>query len=217
MATSAGTQVGRKPSHGTHVHHEPVRTRPQAKRSTKSSAPAKEAKHKGKMDMQAMMEVYKKLATIGKPHKILAKLVGSWTTKTTAWMEPDKPPTEGTGACEQKMLFDGRYLQQVYTGDMMGTPFTGINLVGYDNHTEKYVSTWIDSMSTGIYFFEGAGSADGKTITQECRYDDPVRGPVVWRSVSRIVNNNTMKYEMFITPKRGKEEKMMEMTVSRKR
>jgi len=178
---------------------------------------AKQKKPEGKMDMQAMMEVYKKLAIPGAPHKTLARLAGTWITKTRAWMEPDKPPVEGTGTCEQKTLFDGRYLQQEYTGEMMGSPFTGINVLGYDNCTRKYVSTWIDSMSTGIYYFEGTASADGKTITQESSYDDPVRGPTVWRSVTRIVDDNTLEYEMYLTPKGGKEAKMMEMTVTRKR
>jgi hypothetical protein len=176
-----------------------------------------EKKQEDKMDMQAMMEVYTKLATPGAPHKMLANLAGSWVTKTRAWMDPDKPPMEGTGTCEQKMLLDGRYLQQEYMGEMMGSPFTGINLIGYDNHAKKVVSTWIDSMSTGIYYFEGTASADGKTLTQESSYDDPVRGPMVWRSVTRIVDDNTLEYEMYLTPKGGKEEKMMEMTVTRKR
>ena len=112
-------------------------------------------KQEGKMDMEAMMEVYRKLGTPGEPHKLLARLVGSWTTRTRAWMEPGKPEVQGTGTCQQKMLLDGRYLQQEYTGEMMGSTFTGINIIGYDNHTKKYVSTWIDSMSTGIYYFEG--------------------------------------------------------------
>ncbi|MBI4964534.1 MAG: DUF1579 domain-containing protein [Desulfomonile tiedjei] len=178
---------------------------------------AKKAKKEGEMDMQAMMEVYQKLAIPGKPHKMLAKLVGSWTTKTKGWMEPDKPPMESTGTCKQKMLFGGRYLQQEYASKMMGSPFAGINVIGYDNYTKKYVSIWFDSMSTGIYYFEGTASKDGKTITQTCTYDDPVRGPSVWRSVTKIVDDNTMEYEMFFTSKGGKEEKMMEMTVSRKR
>ena len=178
---------------------------------------ARKQKREGKMDMDAMMKVYQKLATPGAPHKRLASLAGSWTTKTRAWMEPDKPPMEGTGICEQKMLLDGRYLQQEYTGEMMGSMFTGINVIGYDNYTKTYVSTWIDSMSTGIYCFEGTASANGKTITQKTSYNDPVRGPMVWRSVVRIVDSNTLKYEMYLTPKRGKEEKMMEMTVSRKK
>jgi len=131
-------------------------------------------------------------------------------------MEPDKPPMDSTGTCDQKVVLEGHYLQQVYTGDMMGFPFTGINLLGYNNHTGKYESVWLDSMSTAIYYFEGTASADGKTITQECKYDDPVRGPSVWRSVTRIRDGNTLEFEMFITPKGGKEEKMMEMTVSRK-
>jgi hypothetical protein len=131
-------------------------------------------------------------------------------------MEPGKPPVESTGTCEQKMILGGHYLRQEYTGDMMGQPFAGINILGYNNHTKKYESVWLDSMSTVVYFFEGPASKDGKTIMQECRYDDPVRGPSSWRSVTRIIDDNTLEFEMFITPKGGKEEKMMEMTISRK-
>ncbi len=176
----------------------------------------KEKKQEDKMDMQAMMEVYKKLAVPGAPHKLLARMVGSWITKTKSWMEPNKPPMETTGTCEQKMLLDGRFLQQEYTGDMMGSTFTGINLIGYDNHTKKYVSTWIDSMSTGIYVFEGTASGDGKTITQASRYDDPVRGPMIWRSVTKILDDNTLVYEAYGIGKEGNEEKMAEMTLIRK-
>ncbi len=99
---------------------------------------------------------------------------------------------------------------------MMGSPFTGINVIGYDNHTKKYVSIWIDSMSTGIYYFEGTAGSDGKTITQESSYDDPARGPMTWRSVTKLVDGNTVRYEMYLIPKGGKEEKMMEMTLARK-
>jgi hypothetical protein len=178
---------------------------------------AKEKKQEGQMDMQKIMKIYQKVGTPGAPHKRLASLTGSWITKTKTWMEPNKPPEESTGTCKQKMILDGRFLQQEYTGKMMGGTFKGINLIGYENHTKKYLSTWIDSMSTGIYFFEGTASPNGKTITQESRYDDPVRGPMKWRSVSRIVNADTMAYEMYITAKGGKEEKMMEMTLTRKK
>jgi hypothetical protein len=177
-----------------------------------------EITQESRIDMQEMMEVYKKLGTPGAPHMQLAKWAGSWTTRTRAWMGgSEAPPMESTGTCEQKMILDGRYLQQEYTGQMMGNTFTGINLIGYDNHTGSYVSTWIDSMSTGIYYFAGPASADGKTISQECSYDDPVRGPLVWRSVTTIVNDDTLLYEMYIAPVDGKEEKEMEMTVTRRR
>lgn len=174
------------------------------------------AKQEGIKDIQAIMDLYKKVGTPGEPHKLLAKLEGGWITKSRGWMEPDKPPVESVGTSEQKLILGGRYLQQEYVGDMMGETFHGINLLGFNNQTKKYESIWIDSMSTAIYFFEGTASADGKVITQFCSYDDPAKGPSVWRSVTRLKDDNTQEFEMFITPKGGKEEKMMEMTVTRK-
>ena len=70
-------------------------------------------------------------------------------------------------------------------------------------------------MSTGIYFFEGTAGPDGKTITQESRYDDPVQGPMKYRAVTRVVDENTLVFEMYASGKKGKKEKMMEMTYSR--
>jgi hypothetical protein len=173
-------------------------------------------KRNKEIDLEEMMELYDQLTVPGTPHKGLATLTGSWTTRTKAWMDPDKSPMEGTGTCEQKILLEGRYLQQEYAGEMLGHAFTGINVIGCNNHMNKYVSTWIDSMGTGIYYFEGTASADDKIITQESSYDDPVRGPMVWRSAMSIVDDSTVKSAMHLGPKGGKEEKMMEMPLTRK-
>jgi len=178
---------------------------------------SEEKEQEGEMGIQAMMDVYKKVGTPGAPHKLLASLAGSWTAKVKSWCEPSESPMESTGNSDQKMILGGRFLQHEFSGEMMGNPFTGIGFVGYDNHTKKYVSTWMDSMGTAILFFEGTASADGKTITQETRYDDPIKGPMKWRSVTRIVDDNTHVFEMYGTDKGGKEEKMMEITYTRKR
>jgi hypothetical protein len=178
---------------------------------------AKDLKQEGKTDMQAMMEVYTKLGTPGPPHKLLASMAGSWTAKVKSWCEFEKGARESTGTSEQKMVLGGRFLQQEFSGEMMGSPFTGIGITGYDNHTQKYVSTWMDSMGTAILYFEGTGGADGKTITQEARYDDPIKGPMKWRSVTRVVDDNTHVFEMYGIDKSGKEEKMMEITYNRER
>jgi hypothetical protein len=167
-------------------------------------------------EMQKMMEMYAKLATPGEPHKQMASMAGTWTTKTKSWMDPSQPPMESTGTCEQKVLLDGRFLQQDCTGDMMGQKFTGIGLMGYDNFTKKYKATWMDSMGTGIYVFEGTSSADGKTINMTSNWDDPIEGSMKVRTVTKIIDNNTQVFEMYGTGKAGKEIKMMEMTYTRK-
>jgi hypothetical protein len=168
------------------------------------------------MDMQAMMDTYKKLATPGEPHKLFASLAGSWTTKTKEWMEPDKPPTESSGSAEMKMLLDGRFLQQEYTSVMMGQPYSGVGISAYDNFRKKYVSTWIDSMGTGIFVMEGTASADGKTITLRGQHNEPGGGVMTHRAVWKIVDNSTQTFEMYGTHKHGKEMKMMEIAYTKK-
>lgn len=168
-----------------------------------------------KMDMQAMMEKFEKQGTPGEPHKRLASMEGSWNTKTKSWMEPNKPPMETAGRCEQKMILGGRFLKQKCSGDMMGKTFEGVGLTGYDNQTKKYTSTWMDSMSTTLHVMEGA-SGDDNTITQEGQYTCPIRGEMKLRSVTKMVDQNTNIFEMYGTDKSGQEMKMMEITYTRK-
>ena len=181
-----------------------------------SVAMAKDKKPEKQMDPQAMMEMYQKLATPGEPHKLFASLAGSWTTKTKEWMEPGKPPTESTGTAEMKMLLDGRFLQQEFTSQMMGQPFSGIGIDGYDNLRKRYVTTWIDTMGTGIFQMEGTASADGKTITLKGRHDEPGGGQMTHRAVWKIVDGNTQTFDMYGTHKHGKEMKMLEIAYTRK-
>ena len=177
---------------------------------------ADEKHHEQGMDMKAMMEAYQKLSIPGAPHKLLASLEGSWNTKTKEWMEPQKPPKESTGSCEMKMLLDGRFLQQKCSGKMMGQPFSGIGISGYDNIAKKYVSTWMDSMATGIFMMEGTASTDGKTITLMGEHEAPNGGHMQHRAVWRIVDSNNQTFEMYGTHPGSSEMKMMEITYTRK-
>lgn len=170
-----------------------------------------------KIDMKEMMEKYKELATPGKQHKMLLNMAGTWNVKCKSWMDPEKPPEESTGISERKMLLDGRYLHEVYSGKMCDAPFNGIGITGYDNNTKRYNMIWMDNMGTGIYFFEGNESADGKTITMESCYNDPFKGEMKWRSVCKIKDNNTQEFEMFSIDSEGKESKCVENIYTRKK
>jgi hypothetical protein len=183
---------------------------------TVSAAMAKDKKAGKQMDMQAQMEAYEKLGTPGEPHKLLASLAGSWTTQSKEWMEPGKPPMESTGSAEMKTLLDGRFIQQELSGDMMGKPYSGIGISGYDNLRKKYVSTWMDSMGTGVFFMEGTASGDGRTITLKGQHDELGGGKMTHRAIWKIVDSNTQTFEMYGAHKGGKEWKMMEITYTRK-
>jgi hypothetical protein len=183
---------------------------------TASPVLAKEKKGQKPMDPQAMMELWKQAATPGEPHKLFATLVGSWTTTTKEWMEPGKPPTESTGTVEMKMLLDGRFLYQEYNSQMMGQPFSGVGIDGYDNLTKKYVTAWIDTMGTGIFFMEGTASADGRTITLKGSHPEPGGGKMSHRAVWKIIDADNQTFDMHGTHHGGKEMKVLEITYTRK-
>lgn len=177
---------------------------------------AKDKKQTKQIDQQAEMEAYMKLATPGEPHKLFATLAGSWTTANKEWMEPGKPPTESTGTAEMKMLLDGRFLYQEFSGNMMGQPFSGVGIDAYDNMTKKYMTAWMDTMGTGIFMMEGTASADGKTITLRGSHPEPGGGKMTHRAVWKIVDNNTQTFDMYGAHHGGKEMKVLEITYTRK-
>ncbi len=173
--------------------------------------------HHGKgMDMEAMMKAYQKLSVPGDPHTQLASLEGSWNTQTKEWMDPSKPPMSSTGSCDLKMVLGGRFLHQECRGTMMGQPFSGIGISGYDNISKKYVSSWMDTMATGIFMMEGAASADGKTITLKGDHQAPTGGTMKHRAEWKIVDTNTQTFVMYGTHPGSPEMKMMEITYTRK-
>ena len=177
---------------------------------------AKEKKHETQMDPEQMMELWKQAATPGEPHRLFSALAGSWTTQTKEWMEPGKPPVESSGTAEMKMLLDGRFLCQEFTGRLMGQPFNGIGIDGYDNMTKKYVTAWMDSMGTGIFMMEGTASADGKTITLRGSHPEPGGGTMTHRAVWKILDENNQTFEMYGAHHGRKEMKVLEIAYQRK-
>lgn len=177
---------------------------------------AKEKKPGKAMDQQAMMEIWKKAALPGEPHALFASLAGSWTTQTKEWMEPGKPPSESAGTAEMKMVLDGRFLYQEFSGSMMGQPFAGIGIDAYDNITKKYVTAWMDTMGTGIFIMQGTASPDGKTITLKGSHPEPGGGQMHHRAIWKIIDQNSQTFEMYGSHGHGKEMKFMEITYTRK-
>jgi hypothetical protein len=111
----------------------------------------------------------------------------------------------------------GRFMKLEFSGDMMGEPFNGLGLYGYDNVSKKFTSVWVDSMGTGMMQGTGELSADGKVLTWKFTFNCPIaKKPVVMREVETITGPNTRKLEMFgPEPKTGKEYKMMVIEFTR--
>ena len=167
-------------------------------------------------EQQAEMEAYMKAGQPGAPHQALAAQAGSYETKTKSWHEPDGPMMEDIGTATRHMMLDGRVLVEEFSGSMMGMPFAGHAMMGYDNVTGKYWSTWMDSMSTGVMMNEGTCD-DKQACTFMGGWVDPIKKtPVKVRMTSRWTSPTVEVFEMYGPDKNGKEMKMMEITYTKK-
>ena len=167
-------------------------------------------------EQKAEMEAYMKAGTPGAPHKAMAATAGTYEVKAKSWDAPGAPAREETGTATRTMVLDGRVLVEEFKGSMMGMPFTGHGMRGYDNVTDKHWTTWMDSMSTGLMVSEGTCDAKN-ACTFTGSWNDPVKkGPVTARMTSRWTSPTTEVFEMYAPGRDGKEFKMMELTYTRK-
>ena len=165
-------------------------------------------------EMQAMMAAM----SPGPEHKLLARMVGDWTFTNKMWMDPSAPPAEGSGTMHAETILGGRYVHAIWKGNFMGMPFEGHGTEGYDNLTKKYVSSWVDNMSTAIMYSTGTCEQNGKVCTStSAEMLDPMTGKMTSaRSIVTWTGDNSFTLVMYMKPAGGTEVKSMEMTVTKK-
>ena len=154
--------------------------------------------------------------TPGDVHQMLAKSNGEWNEEMTMWMEPGAEPVKSTATAVNKMILGGRYQHSTHTGTVMGAPFEGIAITGYDNAKKMLVSTWIDNMGTGIMYSEGKWNDASKSAEFTGTAIDPVSGKELKiRQIMKTIDDDTEMMEMYTT-RDGKEFKSMEIKMTRK-
>lgn len=191
--------------------------------STSNATPANELKTEEAwvpVDSATMMKAMIDYGTPGDMHKMLASWNGTWTGETTMWDYEGATPQKSTGTAVNTMIYGGRYQSSTHKGNMMGMPFEGQSIMGYDNATKKFVSTWIDSWSTGVMTMSGNWDAATKTLTMSGTMPDICRPgkECTMREVFTVIDDNTQKMEMYAPDsKTGKEYKVMEINMTRKK
>lgn len=101
-----------------------------------------------------------------KEHQWLKQFVGEWSSHSKAEPGPGQPGFECKGTFTAKMLGEFWVVNEM-SADFMGSPMNGVQSIGYDEQKKKYVGTWIDSMSSFIWHYEGSVDKSGKILTLE--------------------------------------------------
>lgn len=142
--------------------------------------------------------------------------VGTWDATVESFMPGVAQPMVSKGT-ETNTLVGGLWMVTDFKSDMMGQPFAGHGVTGWDSNKKKYVGTWVDSMSSGLGLSESTYDAATKTMTGTFEGPDPdgqvmkMKASTVWKDA------NTRVFTMSGAGPDGKDATFMRITYTRKK
>ena len=154
----------------------------------------------------------------GDEHMELARQVGEWSAKLRYEVAGMGPVTSGDHE-SSKMIMNGWFLESHYKGNMMGQPWKGRRIMGFDQRTKEYVEVWISEMSSEVSIHRGRKGPKGIIH---------LRGKSLNVNTGKMENSIFMRYppaedgsyklEMHWADENGQPtRKMMEIAYARKR
>ena len=106
-------------------------------------------------------------ADVAKEHLWLSKFVGDWTMEAECLMGPDQPPIKTTGLQTTRMLGNLWLIAEGEGECPDGSIAQSIITLGYDPQKQRFVGTFIASMMTHLWPYEGVLEGDVLTLDSE--------------------------------------------------
>ncbi|MCB9852750.1 MAG: DUF1579 domain-containing protein [Phycisphaerales bacterium] len=167
------------------------------------------------------MEACMKMMEVSEHHEQLKHFVGEWNLTMRVWHMPGQPPMESPGTSTIKSVLGGRFLLEEFKSNMMGMPYEGIGMQGYNNTRGVFEGTWTSTMDTHIYTMKGTQQPgkDGKNnvFNYYGEMDEPAIG-ILGRHVNyrtTIIDKDHHKFEIFDLAV-GPDFKVIEIEYARK-
>jgi hypothetical protein len=128
----------------------------------------------------------------GPEHKVLKAMVGTWEST----MKVGGRETKGT--MTYKMELGGMWLAGSLKSELFGAAFLGKSLDSYNPIKKKYVSLWVDSMSTAPVIMEGTYDKEKKTMSMSGEGPGMDGKAIKYRSVTKMPDADTMEMTMYM-------------------
>jgi hypothetical protein len=145
-------------------------------------------------------------------HKWLQRMVGEWTYEHNCSMGPDQPPMKATGT-ETVRSVGGLWTMGEGRGEMPdGKPAVTVMTLGYDPQSKRFVGTFIGSMMTHMWIYNGTLDASGKVLTLDTEGPDFSGAPglVPYQDIIEFVSDDHRTLKSRLRDKDGNWNSFME-------
>jgi hypothetical protein len=154
----------------------------------------------------------------GPEHDLLKKDVGVWdATVEMSAGPPGTAPMVSKGTETVTLAVGGMWQVTEFKGELMGAPFEGRGLMGFDPGKKKYVGSWVDSMTPSISPMEASYDPATKTMTGWMEAPDPTGKLTKSKHTTEWRDADTRVFNMFMTAPDGKEYPVLKITYKRQK
>jgi hypothetical protein len=153
------------------------------------------------------------MATPSPQHLGLKAMIGTWDAKVTAAGE-----TETSNAVAVYRAIGDLWIASDYRGEMMGKPFIGHGIDGFDTLKQKFVSAWVDSLTSEVLLLEGTHDDATHTTTMTGSSHDPESGMLVtWKTSTVMTSPDSMTFTMGMLMPDGTASEVMRIEYQRRK
>ena len=125
-------------------------------------------------------------------HAWLQRFVGEWTYESECLMGPDQPPLQSTGTETVRAIGDFWVIGDGQATLPDGAPGTMLITLGFDPRKGRFVGTFVGSMMTNLWVYDGELDASERILTLEAdgpSFTDPT-ATAKYRDVVEIVGDD---------------------------
>lgn len=147
----------------------------------------------------------------GPEHEGLRSMEGTWDAVMD--MNGQKSKAKAT----YKSICGGMWLESDFEGDLFGTKFTGHGLDGYDLNKKKFVSIWVDSMSSTPLRMEGDYDEAKKTLVMTGESVSLEGKPEKFKAITETKDEDHFTFKMIMIGADGAEQPAFTIEYTRKK
>jgi hypothetical protein len=153
----------------------------------------------------------------GPEHELLKRDVGVWDATVEMMSPQGGAPVVSKGIETSTLGPGGLWLLSDFKSEMMGQPFQGHGITGYDPSKRKYIGTWVDSMSSGLGLVESTYDRAARKMTGSFAGPDATGQTVNLKMVTEYKDDDTRVFTMYMIGPDGKETPSMRITYKRRK
>jgi len=153
-----------------------------------------------------------------KEHELLRQFAGEWEMTAETVPAPGQDAIKCSGTESAKMV-GGFWLVSRNESSMMNMPVSNLLTIGYSPTAKKYVGTFVCSMDSTLWKYEGTMDATGKALTLETSGPSPMDPTKIakFRETLELKDKDHKVFTSLMQNEEGKWVKIVTMDYRRKK